>query len=311
MTDMGTPSEGGESAEAASTDPEAGAASTRPRPAAAVPFDLGDILRRAWATFAAAWPECLMIHWGAAALSWLILFLLTATLASINVLAGDRELLPYLEFIHFLGLFVIPAWIYGLGRSLGLLTLARREPLAHDTLFQCGPHLLTFLLAAAIVASPCLIIYGTAEALLALEGHGSLVSLIRIVLAGQARVLPAGYESRALALLAVMGSSYAALFAVMVRLGQFPYLIIDRGADVQESFLGSLELTRGRVATVFLVYLAQVTINVAGLLLCCVGLFVTLPLNGLISAVTYDVLSRDWPGANGKKTDTEDIDLAA
>jgi hypothetical protein len=309
--DMGTPTEGGETAEAASTDQDAGAAATRPRPGPALPIDLRDILGRAWATFTAAWPECLIIHWGAAALSWLILFLLTATLASVNLLVGDRELLPFLEFIHFLGLVVIPAWIYWLGRNLGLLRLARRQPLAHDTLFQGGPHLLTFLLAAAIVASPCLIIYGSAEALLAYQGEDSLVALIRIVLAGKMPVPAADYENRMLVLLAVIGLSYAALFAVMVRLGQFPYLIIDRGADVHESLLGSLELTRGRSATVFLVYLAQVTINVAGLLLCCVGLFVTLPLNGLISAVTYDVLSRDLPAADGAKSGPVDVDLAS
>ncbi len=98
-----------------------------------------------------------------------------------------------------------------------------------------------------------------------------------------------------LALMAVIGLSYAALFAVMVRLGQFPFLIIDRGTDVSESLLVSLQLTKGRAATVFLVYLTQLTINVAGLLVCCLGLFVTLPLTSLISAVTYNVLSRELP----------------
>ncbi len=195
-------------------------------------------------------------------------------------MAGDRELLPYLEFVHFLGLFVIPAWIFWLGRNLAMLKIARRQPVPPEVLFQCGPHLLTFLLAAVIVASPCLVVYGSAEALLAYRGEASLVSLIRLLIVRNSMVLPPEYGHQMLALLAVLGLSYAALFAVMVRLGQFPYLIIDRGADVAESLLGSLELTRGRVATVFLVYLAQVTINVAGLLLCCVGLFVTLPLNG-------------------------------
>jgi hypothetical protein len=257
-----------------------------------------------------------------------LLFLLTAMLASISVLAGDRDLLPFLEFVHFVGVFVIPAWIFWLGRNLGLLKIARREPVPPDTLFQCGPHLLTFLLAAAILASPCLIIYASAEALLALEGDGSLVSLIRIVLAGKPPIppeqsmirfllagrlplAPSEYENRMNVLLAVVGLAYAAFFAVRVRLGQFPFLIIDRGADVQESLLGSMELTRGRVATVFLIYLAQVAIDLAGLLLCCVGPFITMPLNGLISAVTYDVLSRDLPVADGKKSGTAESDLEA
>jgi hypothetical protein len=296
MMNMGTPTEGGETVEAEAIDAAVGVTRGHPKPDSARPVDLGDILRQAWITFMASWAECLIVHWGAAAVSWLLLFLLTATLASINVLAGDRDLLPLLEFVHFLGLFVIPAWIFWLGRNLGLLKIARREPVAPETLFECGPHLLTFLLAAVIVASPCLITYGCAEALLAYQGDGSLVSLIRTVLAGQTTsfVLPE-YSNRMLILLAVVGLSYAAFFVIMVRLGQFPYLIIDRGADVPESLLGSLQLTRGRAATVLLVYLAQVTINVTGMLVCCFGLFVTLPLTSLISAVTYDVLSRDLP----------------
>ena len=48
-----------------------------------------------------------------------------------------------------------------------------------------------------------------------------------------------------------------------------------------ESLRMSMKLTRGRVSTLLLVHLAQFTINVAGLLVCCLGLFVTLPLTSL------------------------------
>ena len=57
-----------------------------------------------------------------------------------------------------------------------------------------------------------------------------------------------------------------------------------------ESHRLSWELTRGRAATVFLVYLAQLTINLAGLLTFYVGLFVTLPMTSLVTAVTYNAL---------------------
>ena len=50
-------------------------------------------------------------------------------------------------------------------------------------------------------------------------------------------------------------------------------------------------MTRGHVATVFLVYLAYLTINLAGLLTFCAGLFFTLPWTNLLLAVTYDALS--------------------
>lgn len=307
--EMDRSTEGGETREGASPDPRT-AGRPPAGPEGGVSFDLGDILRRARTLFAAAWQECLIVYWGAGAVSWLILFLLTATLASINVLAGDRELTPILEFLHFVGLFVIPAWIFWLGRNLALLKIARRQPVTPETLFHCGPQLLTFLLAAAIVASPCLIIYGLAEAVLAWRGEAPLASLVRLILASNPPVPAVGHEEQSLLLLAVIGLSYLTNFAVMIRLGQFPFIIIDRREDVLGSLLVSLRMTRGRTATVFLIYLAQLTINVAGLLVCCVGLFVTLPLTSLISAVTYNVLSREFPAAEGAEADATDVDLA-
>ncbi len=51
-----------------------------------------------------------------------------------------------------------------------------------------------------------------------------------------------------------------------------------------------MRLTGGRASTVFLVYLAQLTINLAGLLAFNVGLLLTLPMTSLLSAVTYHAL---------------------
>src|SRR5262249_56973249 len=88
----------------------------------------------------------------------------------------------------------------------------------------------------------------------------------------------------------VLGLSYASFFAVRVRFRTFVFLIVDRDAGVLESLRLSLRLSRGRVASLFLIHLAQWTINFAGLLVCCVGLFVSLPLTSLISAVAHDRL---------------------
>ena len=84
------------------------------------------------------------------------------------------------------------------------------------------------------------------------------------------------------------GLSAVAVFPVLVRLGQFPYEIIDKGAGVFRSHLASWRMTRGHAATVFLSYLAHLTITLAGLLTFCAGLFLTLPGTNLLLAVTYD-----------------------
>ena len=104
----------------------------------------------------------------------------------------------------------------------------------------------------------------------------------------------------------VVALSYAAFFAVTIRLGQFPYLIIDRGEGVLDSLRMSMRLTRGRATTVFLVYLAQLTINLAGLLAFNVGLLLTLPMTSLLSAVTYHALCGPPDPADRSEGDRSD-----
>jgi hypothetical protein len=293
---IGTPTEGGETPEAASSDRLSDSAGTRPTARWAV--DPGDIFRETWTLFAAAWPACLFIYWGTVAASWLILYLLTLMLGGLNAIIGERDITPFLEFIWFLGLCLIPAWLW-IGQNLAFLKLARKQQVALENLFRGGPFLLTALLAAgilfAVAAVPSLLVYGSAEALLAFGGGDSLVAMVRRFLPASTPAPIAQFESVSGVLLtltlAILGLSYAAFFAVTVRLGQFPFLIIDRGTGVLESLRMSMQLTRGRAATVFLIYLAQFAINLAGLLVCYLGLFVTLPLTSLTSAVTYNALS--------------------
>jgi hypothetical protein len=262
-----------------------------------VPPEFGAILRAAWSTFATAWPACLIVYWGTAAAAWVFLVLLTATLASFNMLLGEPEITPVLEFVQFLGKILVPAWLW-IGQTLAFLKIARREPVTLEDLFRGLPWLLTLLLATgillAIAAIPCLVIYGTAEAFVALHGGDALASMIRDLLHAGGPGFLVSLLTEWLALMAitmvVVVLSYAAFLAVTVRLGQFPYLIIDRGAGVLESLRVSMRLTAGRASTVFLVYLAQLTINLAGLLAFNVGLLLTLPMTSLLSAVTYRAL---------------------
>jgi hypothetical protein len=258
----------------------------------------------------------MIVYWGACSASWLLLYLLTLTLEGLGAIIADREITPILKFLEFLGLFLVPAWLW-LGQSLAFLKLARKQPVALEDLFRGGPYLLTMLLATGllltIVAVPCVLIYGSAEAVLALGGGDSLVSMVRELLPTETPVPLAAFESTWLVLLAlslaIIGLSYAAFFAVTVRLGQFPFLIVDRGTGVVESLRMSMQLTAGGAATVFLVYVTQFAINLAGLLVCYVGLFVSLPLTSLISAVTYNALC-GGPEPEPETESWDDVDTA-
>ena len=196
------------------------------------------------------------------AAAYLMLQLLTMILASFNVLIGEPEITPVLEFVQFLAKFLVPAWLW-IGQTLAFLRIARREPFTIEELFPAVPWLLTLLLATgillAIAAIPCLLIYGTTEAFVALRGGDALASIIRDLLPEGGPDILTSLLTGWLALLAismvVAALSYIAFFAVTVRLGQFPYLIIDRGTGVLESLRMSMRLTDGRAWTVFLIYL--------------------------------------------------------
>ena len=132
---------------------------------------------------------------------------------------------------------MVPVWLW-LGQSLAFLKIARRQPVALEHLFLGGRWLLTALLATgvllAVAAIPCLIIYGSAEGFLALGGGERLVSLVQPALFGRTFAPLAENASNwlvvAAASLAVFVGWYATFLAVTVRLGQFPFLIIDRDA---------------------------------------------------------------------------------
>lgn len=284
-------------------------------PAAASPIDPATVLRGAWKTFSACWPACLFAYWGPVTAAWLLLNLLVLFLGSLNLAIGDPGVTPLLEFLSFVGLFLIPAWLW-LGQAIALLKVARREPVVLRDLFQGGPCLLTVLLAGlvflAIVAVPCLLIYGLSEGLLALGGDQSLVAMAGRLFDARAPEAVVAVESLLLAMAGILvslaGLFYAAFFAVRVRLRTFPFLVLDRGEGVLDSLRTSLQLSRGRVASLFLVHLAQFTINVAGFTACCAGLLVSLPFTGLISAVTYNTLAADLPPLQIADAEDDDPD---
>lgn len=266
------------------------------------PIDPRAVIGEAWNLFKNAWPTCIICYWGAVAACWLIINLLVIVLASLNVAIGDPSFTPVLEFAEFLGLALVPAWLW-LGQGIPFLKIARREPAILADLFAAGPYLLTAILATllflGLAALPCLIVYGIIEALLVGAGGESLVATVRGLLPARTPRTVAEVESVLIVLLGLpavaVGVALASFFAVRVRLRTFPLLILDRGAGVFESIRLAIRLSRGRVAPLVVIHLAQFTINFAGWLLCCAGLFVTLPLTGLISAVTYNQMATDLP----------------
>jgi hypothetical protein len=88
-------------------------------------------------------------------------------------------------------------------------------------------------------------------------------------------------------LVAVIGVGATAIVYVLVRLLQFYYLVIDRNVGIFDSFRLSWDLTRNRVSALLIIYVLQMAIVLAGLLMCLVGVVWAAPLATLLLVVTY------------------------
>jgi hypothetical protein len=186
--------------------------------------------------------------------------------------------------------------------------------MAFDDVLRGSPYLLTTILATLLIlsvaAAPLWIAHVLVERILdrspaltpLLSGFtllslaGAPPAIIERVQALIAAECDREVISGTMAGLAAVVFVSPAVLAVLARLGQSSYLILDQGAGVVDALQGSWRLTRGRrLATVIAVYLAYLAINGAGLLAFCVGMIFTLPMTSLLLVMTYLALSEGAP----------------
>ncbi len=267
-------------------------------------FTVGDILARTWSVYKAQWSTVIAVYWGAGAANVMLVLTFDLLLSSLNDLVRDPIFFEFLGFLHFLAICVIPAWLW-IGQNLAMLKIVRGEPVTVEDLFRGTPYLLTTILATLVLlvaaSVPFLLVQLMTSLIMLRHRESQLAPLVaRLgesclsgapVYATLSQLLENWFTYLTIGLVGT-GLSAVAVFPVLVRLGQFPYEIIDQGAGVFRSHLASWRMTRGHAATVFLSYLAHLTITLAGLLTFCAGLFLTLPGTNLLLAVTYDALSQ-------------------
>lgn len=260
------------------------------------------LLGEAWSRFASAWPRCLLVYWGAFAAFWLIMNLAVIVLAALNAVVDDPSFTPLLEFVRFVAIFLIPAWLW-LGQGILFLKIARQESFEPDDLFRGHPYVLTAVLVLSIlfaaVVVPWLAIYGATEGILRIVAQPSLGEMARKITTARNEGDLAEIDRLAPVFLSALTPAFflgtAVLLAVRSRFRSSTFLVLDRNAGVFESLSTAFRLTSGRARVLFVLQLAQFAINLAGFLPFGLGLLVTLPFTRLVSAVAYDALAADLP----------------
>jgi len=78
---------------------------------------------------------------------------------------------------------------------------------------------------------------------------------------------------------------------LLIRLGFFDYLIVDKNSTIIESLKRSWEITRGNTWNLFLLYFLFALINILGVLALIFGLFWSIPTTMVAEAFVYRKLS--------------------
>ena len=236
------------------------------------PFSASVVIGRSWELY----KENFHLVFGTVS-AWLLINILYQAAGETMKATSDMEsaMGVFAQVAFGLAGVVLQIWLTN-GQMMVLLRVARGEPTHFGELFQGGPYVLrnvgalvvywlAVLAAVAVCLTPVgLILWASPEG-----GFGPFLvtGVLGVLLAAGVWVVAA------------------------VRFYQYPYLIIDREAGPVESLKWSYSLTRGY--TIELIGLALVggLLGASGVLLCGVGLFVTLPWSMLLSACTYVALT--------------------
>jgi hypothetical protein len=281
-----------------------------------------------WSIYRARHSISMAAYWGSFAANWVIVLAVSQLLSAFNDVVKEPAISEVLRFALFMTDVLVPAWLQ-IGLNLLLLKIVRLEPASLEDLFRGARYLLTTVLAslflwalggalvlyvywsAGLVISefPALVtLLGSIATLTAVGAPGPLLDHIALIMTSD---LNEHAMPLLLALLAGVWLGSILVLAVLMRLGQFAFLVLDQGAGVLESLQGSWRLTRGQMSNLTLIYLIHAAINVAGFLALGVGLLFTLPLTSLLLAATYQALIEGLPGPTTQRARTGEDGIRA
>jgi hypothetical protein len=302
---------------------------TAPPPAGASDaLQMDQVLRWNWSIYRARHSISMAAYWGSFAANWVIVLAVAQLLSAFNDIVKEPAFSEGLRFALFIADVLVPVWLQ-IGLNLLLLKIVRLEPGSLEDLFRGARYLLTTVLASlflwALVGALVLYVYWSAGLVVSefpeiVTLLGSIVTLTAAgapapVLDQVAVIMTSGLNEHAMPLLLVLLAGVwlgsILVLAVLVRLSQFAFLVLDQGAGVLESLQGSWRLTRGRIWNLALIYLLYAAINVAGFLALGVGLVFTLPFTSLLLAVTYQALIEGLPAPGAQRLDQSASDVSA
>jgi hypothetical protein len=236
-----------------------------------IPFSIDSIATTAWLIYRDNLWTCIWVVWAAALIELGVQMLLAMVMGALGAaMPGDQAALTAINNVLILPIFVFLRWLQ-IGVTRGLIQIVRGEPVSAEVLFSGGRYLPRVIFALILLV----LLYFV------------LLFIPLMLLAMTLAILRDQMVAGLLTLVAVCATCVFLVIYLGARVMPFYYLIIDRDAGVIESIQLAWQITRGRAGTVFLAYLVQFVLLIAGFLALCVGLVFTVPLSTLLMVVTY------------------------
>ena len=113
-------------------------------------------------------------------------------------------------------------------------------------------------------------------------------------------------------ILIILGTLACIIPGIWMQLAWWPgnYLIIDKKATAFSAFGKAQQITKGNLMNSLVIGLIYFAGQIVGFLLCCVGLFFTVPLIRVFAATAYGMLAGDQVTSQAAKPDVPGSDLA-
>jgi hypothetical protein len=236
-----------------------------------IPCSIKTITRATRSIFQKNMWLCLCLVWAAVGIQIGLSLLQSAVMSGLVVaMPGERALVAAISGSLYLVSLIIQVWLL-IGMMLGLLEIARGQPVSFDVLFSGGRYVLKTILAIVVIIFLFLALF-----------------VLLLVAAGVITVAFRNHMGIGLAFLIAADSAwFGTMLYMWSRLCQFGFLVMDQDCGVFESIRISREITRGRVGTIILVFVSLVVFIIAGILALGVGLVIAIPFCCLMLVVTY------------------------
>jgi magnesium-transporting ATPase (P-type) len=221
--------------------------------------------------------QAFLVSWQTLKREWLVLGLVWGTLALISLVTDLFSRYSSFDFLINIVNFLISVWL-GIGFTKINLAVIRKKQVTYRQLFETDGLFGKMLTASIILGLIALIVV--------------MVLLIPYIFGGLLVVFSQDGVSQGAVIWTTLYSLVfiVALLIMLIRFSFYQFFVVEEKLGGFQAIKKSWDITKNKFSSLFVLILAVVALNIAGVLALVVGLIVTIPLTALVFTAVYEQL---------------------